>query len=586
MCDSTELPLTPSSVTRWSAHLMTDQSLALQKGLDAITSLLTTIRTKEAQVNSEPATIQRSTQLILMQMIAKMNPGPAEQLLRLIGRTIFEITKDILTGTNPKEALQQIYDKTKKDQGELMFTVNHETLKHTLETIRILDADRCLNDQNDQLQSLLKKQGLTSKQNSAAIDSNYTPYRGKYYNQCHPMGYQGQKDLYRRSFGETTVFQAPQQFIVKSAVKWQGKSVYKQKHLPTWLPEIIATLQEQLNAGLETPVIYGDKEFYSGVAFAFAYLGLFLPELNPNNNPRLVVPMKWYGGTEEKFAFLIDSNTKNIIMDNITVDYYQKAPLEPYLSQLKVNATGTKIEVPIWQVAVFDSYLNKQNDPKTLEWARNHAKEINCKIALDELKLKLAEWEYTEFQKKNGHEEAVLPTYKGKRRWRFKNQNEAPYYRACCAAYDRLNKVNAEKAKLCKRLMFYAVSKRKSEAKFPNMNEIIELVKGYHQRWGIENAFKAIKYTFLLRFRSCAASAHHIRRIASILVYNAWQYFRWTRAARKARKYRSTTKLYRGTLVKKRNLFEVPLDSEWTADAYLLSLFELGIKNCLKTLLA
>jgi hypothetical protein len=563
---------------------MTDQELAIQKGLDALKLLLTVPRTKDAQLNVDPSTIDRSALLIVTQMFTKSGPESGADLLHFVGRLFYGIISELLELNDPITAMKQLHQDLKEDQGAALFTVHPQTLDRIFNSIRIQSADQCLENQTDKLHQLMKKQGTQPKRTLAAIDANYTVYRGKYPNQCHPFAYQGQKDTYKRSFGEMTIFEGPQQFVTKSQVKWNQKSVYKQARLPGWLLNLQNNLAELDNSGITPDVIYGDREFYSGIGMGMAYLGLLSPKLAAADNPRLVVPMKWYGGIEEKWTYLCSSTATQIATETIGVDHYQKDVLEPFRDKLTTNANKTKIEVPIWRVATFDSYVNTNREPRTLDWAHNEALSLQNRIALAEQKLKETEEQYNNFQVEIQRKTIAMPKYKGRRRWNFKNQDEKPLYRACCAAYDALNALQTQKTKLCKRLMFFAVSQRQEEQLEQVTEEISEMVWGYHHRWGIENAFKLLKMTFLIRTHKRGATARHVRRIASILVFNCWQYQRWARAVRKAKKMSSTSQIYKGKYIQNRNFHDVDLAPEGTAEGYLLSLLETGIKSLLKQL--
>jgi hypothetical protein len=360
---------------------MSNQELLLQKGLDSLKNLLTTHRTKEAQLKSVPLTVEKASLTLLTQMITSGSPKVAQGVLRLVGETIYYLLQSIKKSQNPMNTLNSLLESFRENKGRKFFSISPSTLNKMLSKHRIVDADRCLEEQSGTIHKCLKKNGICQQDNYYAIDPTHKEYRGKYRNQCHPWGYKGQKETYRRGFTEVPMFQQPYQFFTNNNLRLSPGDVYKVKRLPTWIPEIQHTLRLSNKQGFKTKAIYGDREYYSGIGMAFAYFNLFVPQSPQSESPRLITPSKLRNGSKLKWDYLRSYLSNVIKIKNIVVDHYQKSYLGHYLHRLTKNPKGTKHYVPVAQIAVFDNYPNG-HQRKSILWGQKQARLISKTLAL------------------------------------------------------------------------------------------------------------------------------------------------------------------------------------------------------------
>jgi len=164
--------------------------------------------------------------------------------------------------------------------------------------------------------------------------------------------------------------------------------------------------------------------------------------------------------------------------------------------------------------------------------------------------------------------------------------DEKVLYHACWKAKNQLKYWKDKKAKLCKRVMFFSVSSRENDVENEVVEEICGLVKGYHERWGVESAFKDVKYKFYLKTNCRKASGRHVRFIFSALVYNAWHYYRLIRCARLLKRKRKKWKPFRGNIIPKRKKYERDHGSILVAGRFFHQLLGISLKSTMRRVLA
>jgi hypothetical protein len=540
----------------------------LQKGLESILHVLTAKRTKRAQPNNTKSTSDKIAGTILIQMLAHCSDEVASDMLGMIGEMIYLFANELSKTDNVFETLHDFLVKNNADKGNSLFTIAPSTLDANINSISTQDIDAALSNQINSIQGQLRKQGLWSKEVAIIIDPTDTFYRGKYRNQCYTFGIVGQKSTYKRAFKEVTVFTNPAQLMVGSKMARVIPENFKDRDLPLWIGLTQARIADLADQGTATKVILGDREYYSSLGMAFSYFGLWLPDKSPQASPRMVVPKKiWDDSVENKWEFLLDDSKPIIQREMMGLDHYQRKFLGDAVNRLPFSGNGTKQEVPVASVAAFDVYGNGHRI-ESLDWGRKQAKQIESHIQKAESELKLLEETYRKYIEKLGTKEFNLPKYKGKRRRIFKDPIEGFHYHESCNCFDKLQTWKNKKQELAKRLMFFRVSLRENEATLPS------LVQQYHERWGIENCFKDLKYKFLIHTNSRKPTARHVRFILSSMVYNAWHFRRLTRIANILKKSKPGWKPFDCDLLPKRRKFEAEYPRILTAQGFLIE--ELG----------
>lgn len=531
-------------------------------------------------------------------MMAKESPETAQIWLELIGQILYAFINAILLDkTNPMTVLETIISTYKADQGASLFSVSATTLNNDLTSYPKHDADRLLSSQVDQIEGKLRKEGLWSRDIMVAIDPSDIIYRGKYHNQYTPWGYCGQKDTYRRGFKEIMHYVNPGALIAASTQASVITPLRCDRDLPLWIAQCQGLIQEERSRGTTVRLFEGDREFYSALGFAFSRYGLWNPNVVLTDNPRFLVPMKMGESTEIKWAFLLNPKSPIVEETEISLDFYQEKFLESVLAKLPANQKGTKHLVPTASVAVFDAYPNRHTQ-QTMEWANVQAKTIELKLTELTASLAEAEQDFCEYLEqiqqykwkkgKRGSSTRKIspPTYIGKRRTVFKDLEEKNLYKKCCQIYDRIQEWQDRKTNLCKRLMFFMISLYEGDSIQGKEAEFTRLVKEYHERWAIENGFKAIKYQFYIKTNSRSACGRHARWIMSCMVYNAWHYWRLIRVARNKKKTDPKWKPFDRSLNPPiRKKYERKFHPILSAQGYLVEELTSVLKKCIKILI-
>lgn len=547
-----------------------------------LTSFLTLPRKKEKQPNSDKIQSQKAACTLLSQIITHSSPDNASNHLSLIGELIYTSIKLISKSSEPLMTMKRFIDKNKGNRGRDLFKISTPTLKTYTDSIRPAISDEFLHHQVERLSQKSAKLGVNRKENSLAIDPTTKEYHGKYPNQCQPKGYVGQKERYPTAYSEQAICDCTNQYILSSQPKMKYNTRYKSTDLPAWLHNICAEIDLNFEQNKYPKVIYGDREYYQALGFAYATLNWMNPLISINESPRLVVPKKMFDKNTSKLDFLLDPNSKQINMEYINLGYYQWVLLGNALNQFPSNKKNTKYKIPVAIIATFDAYSNRRKK-KNLDFAKQKAQEFQNQLLKTEKELKQAIEIYDRFVKTQPREYKGKKTnFGGRGRSVFKNANEKSLYDHCRRWWKQRTRIKKKIRNLSKRLMFFLVSVRPNEDVQANSEELIQLSRGYHQRWMIENAFKSIKGQFWIPTKKRSLQARHTYFIISALMYNAWHYQRLARFKRKS-KYSAqevrAIKSWKKTENKKMMQELIRIES---ARAFLMDTFRFGLKSLLK----
>ncbi len=579
-----KIPL-PMKINRKACPMSTKSSL-LQKPLDAIHDLITAKQPKRAHKVLHPLTLDKITNTLLTQMITGKSASFAQQTLQLIGNILYQYSKEILQKDDPKRALKSFVEQNKKERGRSLFSTSATTMNSCLKRIRSKTANHSLSKLNKSIQINLKKQGLWSPSTLLAVDPSHTLYYGKYINRHINWGTVGQKPIYKRTYKEVAVYATTSQLITNASMEPILPSDKWKRSLPVWIQQVQKQVLESNSQGTITKGIYGDREYYSSLGMAYSRLGLWDASCPVTQNPRLITPKKIWGKRElTKWEFLMDPNSTVITQDFIELDYYMQKFLGTLVHSLKKNKKKTRFYVPTWSYAVFDAYGNGKK-VQSLQWGKLEAQRIQKKLQEAQHHLKDEEFEFTDYLRKQGNRKCKPPSYKGKKRRIFKINDEKLLYQACWRAKSQMKYWESKKSKLSKRLMFFSVSSRENDDVQTIVEEIHDLVRGYHERWGVESAFKDVKYKFYLKTNCRKASGRHVRFIFSALVYNSWHYYRLLRTARIIKRKRKKWKPFGSHSIPKRKKYERDFGSVLQASRYIHQLLGISLKLTMTRALA
>lgn len=514
---------------------MSNQVLPTNKAFGILTTLFNAERVKEKQPKITPTQSNNLVLSTLTQIICHTSFKQAQHLLSEIGQYTYSLIQWISEQTDPIGMMKAFLMNNRKNRGKSLFRTTHKTQNETFDTIRPVIADRILQEQQTFMRRNLKKKALQNQTISIAIDPTVKEYTGIKPNHCQPVGYIGQKEMYGKAFSEVGIYDTTSQFIIQTQPKYATGSHYKRKAPPDWLSLIAKEVIKAESQNINVKAIYGDREYYQGIGFAWATLGKFSPSKDPTHNPRFCIPKKMRDGISKKWEFLLDSSRKDIEIDKIELGHYDKGLIKTTLHYFASNSKGTRHLVPFYSIATFDAYSNRKRK-QSLSWARKKAQKIEQNLLKLESELELAERHYIKFRLKYySKDNAKKLNYKGKHRKRFKIDEERSHYETCRGLYAQLKNLRKKKQNLCKRLMFFCVNCRLDETIDSAKDEVMQVATGYHQRWGIESAFQSIKDKFWIPCKKRSVQARHIRFIISSLLYNSWHYYRLIKSLKSSR---------------------------------------------------
>lgn len=562
---------------------MSDQVQLTNKPFDLLSNLFNANRIKEKHPNLSQTQTNNLSLSTLNQMLGHASFSQSQLALEEIGKTVYSFLSHIRNQSEPLKVIDTFLDENKKDRGRGLLKTSYNTYTDVFDTIRPEIVDNALSNQNSMISTNLKKKALLDTESSLALDPTVKKYTGIKANQCQPTGYIGQRETYGKAFNENTIYDSTNQFVLKSQPKYATGSHYKRKETPDWITAIQSKIGELDNQGVHIRAIYGDREFYQGIGFAYAYLGWFNLKKDLNHNPRLCVPKKLHNGIEKKWEFLLDPLRNEIEVDSIEINYYHNGLIRSSLSYFISNSTQTRYQIPFYSVSTYDAYSNRKKK-QSLSWARNMARKIQNDLKETRISLKQAEDVYLKSRLSHfPDKKAEIPKYKGKLRKKFKFMDEKSIYLECRKWYDKLTRLESKKKKICKRLMFFCVSCRHNETIDIVKVEVVKVAEGYHQRWGVESAFQCIKGKFWIPCKKRSVQARHVRFIISSMIYNAWHYYRLLKLARKSH---FTAQQIRSAKIWHKNVNKKILNKmnhTLTAGEFITQSWGTGLIKCLKS---
>jgi hypothetical protein len=606
--------MNPHSKNHQNSPLSKNEGFDLHKALDCFQYVLSMDRTKKGTPKHIDGTIDKEISTILAQMSTNNSADLARSWLELIGRLIFLFAQDLseseVTCFTKIESFISIF---KPDKGASLFSVSSGTLNSTLEKYPKKDADDILTAQLTNIQQSLRKQGLWSRELAIAIDPTNIISRSKFHNQYTPIAYVGGKSTCKNSHKEVMFYVNPGAFIEASANFKVIIAARDERDIALWLQQGQNVVKMEKERGNHVGLFEGDREHFAAVPFGFSFFGLWNSTISLKENPRFLCPKKiWGDSTEIKWSYLSDPNAPILEKDSISLEYYQEKFFGTNLTRLSKNEKNANYLIPVTSVAVFDAYPNRHHR-ETMEWAHKEAQHIESQILILTPQWKSKDEEYRKYmiskqnekeqkhrkknskhkQEKDKKKASKTPkeigtiVYTGKRRTHFKDPIEKKMYQECCNSYDRLQRWIKKKNQLCNRLMFFMLSLYEGETIEGKDKEFTQFVQYYHERWSIENGVKTVKHCFMVKTNDRGTCARHVRWILGCLMYNAWHYWRLTRAARILKKDDPDWKPF----VKKETLsirkkYERKIHPILTAQGYILEELERSLKFQLKKVLA
>jgi len=573
-----------SPKTRSAQDLIPDgiDASQLQKGLGCAANLLGRCVPKRGNPDMKPGTRTKLLNTILVQMVAKMSPGAAQDLLDCFQEVVAKLCADILALPNPAAVLAQVAQLLTRKQPRAAFSVTPHTLSAHLDRFPAARADTTLREQLEAIREQMRRRGTWPKEVMLTADPTDAPYRGRFHNQWTSWGRVGNQPTWKRVFKEFGIYASPPQLQVGFAPVLAGAK--GSKDLPAWVRNIRSAVEWLQSTGTGVPLVAMDREFYAALGFAVARLGLFAPTLPAGVQPRLLCPTRfWRAKIDPKWEFLVGKDPAAAREDTMELSVQDAARLGPAAARLASGANG-KFLVPIAVVAGFDTYSGTR-EPKSLDWARAEAAHVDKHLREARATLEAATTAYKNLAKGPQGVARSLPTKRGRKRQSFGSDEEACWYGACLEAQSSVSKWEKKKESLLKRLVFFTASLQEGEHVAGRELEFLKLIQLYREHWGIENAYKSQKWQFRVRTSSRKTTARHVRAILGAIFYNAWQHRRVDRAARAAKESAPGWKPFNATSPPTRKKWEREIRPALSAQGYLLGELKLSLKISIKILL-
>jgi hypothetical protein len=379
---------------------------------------------------------------------------------------------------------------------------------------------------------------------------------------------------------ESLIFLPQLQLAVDSKIVQVSPATTAKPLLPPWMQQMKDLLASSEAMVEHIALLLGDRGYFCALTHVYSYLGMWNPQCEIPDNPRMVTPQKLWGKKDVKWTYLSDPSAPVIHQEMMVVNPDHCKMLGNELQQLPCDADGNRC-VPVAIVAGFDCY-RKPGHARDFHWAHERAQKINIKLVQQANKLASTKRAYVFYCKKYLKKTVQAPSFKGRRRVTFKNLCEKALYLACYTVKETQDRILKEKSKLCGRLYFYSVSLQQGETIDQENSLFLSIPEQFRQRWGTESDFNGVKHRFPLITNDRSPTARHARWVLGHLMENSWHYARFYFTFQYSSQNSPSVHFSGKILPEIRKTSDAEFPPELTAQGYLLSNLRQALNKCLQ----
>ncbi|MHA1999924.1 MAG: hypothetical protein ACTSU9_17570, partial [Promethearchaeota archaeon] len=493
------------------------------KTLQDINGLLTMSTRRNARVEHEPGTMEKAILMLITSIMAGCGLDDAAELIKSTQSLLYSILDFISESGDVAGTVEQLKSIFNPERGHSPLIVNRTTVSNMIPDPDRTQLDEALEEQAARCLDDLDAAGLKHKHTIHAADGTGFPSKTRNRNGDMQYIHVGQKNTFKQGFYFEAQHNVSDKLFVglKHHDNWHrglGKGMFE-----PWLQAIVDKCANPKRPGSTPTIVEGDRFYFKVGLFAAATLGFLDPGGMPGQGPRVVTPVKFTG---EKNTFKWNYLRENK-HDRVFTRYFKlKTKDHPLLAAAWAMAHDFNdkkgYRVPYACVALVDEY--GKSDKRTLDQVRAEATIIHQSLKDVESTLETTVQEYIDYTGIVHAEKKKSPVgNRGRNRKKFVNKKEADLYRACFILADRKAFLQDKKQALMKSVTFFGISLYPGENPASSPATFLELAHEYHERWGVENGLKDVKWRFLYQNRARGPVRRTFFMVLAMMLYNRWQ---------------------------------------------------------------
>jgi hypothetical protein len=493
------------------------------KALHDINQLLKMRTRRNKQVKHETGTIDKANLMLLTSIAADCGLDDAASFITAVQSLLHEILCFISQSNDVAGTVNELKSVFNPDNPDKPLIMNRTTVSNMIPDPDIKQLDKALEEQAAECLDDLAEAGIKHEEVIIASDGTGTPAKTSHRNGDMQYLYIGQKNTFKQGYYYETQYNISDKLFIglnyhDNWHRGRGGGMFE-----PWLQEIIDKCTATNKAGTTPAFVEGDRFYFKVGLFASTTLGFLDPCGVPGQGPRVITPVKFSGEkTTFKWNYLLD-NTR----DEVFTRYFKlKVADNPLLAARWAdlfNLPGKKEQKVFYAcVALVDEY--GKDKKRTLAQLRAQATRVQ--ELLDKIKKEEAATvqEYIDYTGVVNAEKKKSPIgARGKKREKFADDKEKRLYHTCLDLAAKKASLKEEKKELIKSLTFFAISLHPGEDPSTAPSTFLELAHEYHERWGVENGIRDVKWRFLYRSRARGPVRRTFYMVLAMMLYNRWQ---------------------------------------------------------------
>lgn len=506
-----------------------------------------------------------------------------KKLLDCISSTFLQLLILIQDSDNPLDKLSELINIFNSNSPQKPISASRTAMQEHIPSLSKSELDDRLSVDYQEQMRIRQENNAKSREITLAIDYSHESSTSKYINNQHSWIRIGQRKTWERGFNYSGIYDTTHQMFVGFIHHNKHKVKRDRRRLQPWIEHLQKKIGIVQRTGTKVTLIEADRGYFDAEFFALSHLGLLRGFGNPRDFLRIIVPRKFTAKKDDtKWKYLISRDSNQVSCQSIQLNFYSHEKLLKACENAEVLKKDGYYHIPVTQVVLVDEYGQKSK--RSYEKLCQQARLVDKELILIREKLKCAEQEYLDFKSTGKKPKKKLKWNKGRRRSRFKSDIEKMLYTKCFKLYDRLKSLKEQKEEILHATAFFYISIAPNEDVCRYPEKFIKYAIDYHERWGIENGFRDVKYNFLQKSRSQRSTRRQFYWLLGLKLYNRWQTRKCLDLLQKKRNQVYNIVPWDSRRPHVRQKLEQEINTKWSAKFYLLSLWKTGLELCIKSI--
>jgi hypothetical protein len=532
---------------------------------------------------SNPTKLNQTSLTQLTAILTNADVSFGKLLLDSISNIIYEVLQMITESEMKNELIQSLLNHFHPDHQK-PFSVSRSTVQEHLPSLTKHQLDQHLEQDYQKQMQLRNSHKAKSSQVTLAIDYSHDRTTSKYRNNQHSHVRIGQRKVWEQGFNYASIYDATHQMFLGLIHHNSHKVKRERRAFQPWITHLQSKIKAIEDLGSNVALIEADRGYFDSEFFALSHLGRLKGFNEPHEFIRVMTPRKFTQGKEQTmWQYLLSDDVMQVSLQEMKLSYYSPQKLLQECEDVGLHYTDGLYSIPVIQVVLVDEYQTKSN--RSFEDVRIEAKTIEKEIIKTTEHLRLVEDQYFQLQQQFKKKPRRLKYRKNQRRKIFKNSTEKILYCSCYEIHDFLLLLEERKQNILCNTVFFYLSSSPQDDPLRYTGKFIKFAKDYHERWGIENGFRDAKRQFLHRSRSQKPTRRQLYWLQGLMLYNRWQTHKLLDMLVQERDRVSNIVPWESRRPHIRKKLEKSVRTDWTAKGYILRLWEIGLKICLKSIL-